>query len=82
MGINDGRRVNGGFGTSNKSYADWGEIFPDPIVAVALLDRLLHHSEVMNIRGPSYRSMQRRAAGLTPGDGDQTTEGNVRRETM
>jgi DNA replication protein DnaC len=37
--------------TSNKSYADWGELFPDPIVAVALLDRLLHHSEVMNTVG-------------------------------
>jgi DNA replication protein DnaC len=30
--------------TSNKSYGQWGEIFPDPVLAVALLDRLLHHA--------------------------------------
>lgn len=60
--------------TSNKSYTDWGALFPDPIIAVALLDRLLHHSEVMNIRGPSYRDLQRRKAGLTPPRGGQTEE--------
>jgi len=51
--------------TSNKSYGQWGEIFPDPVLAVALLDRLLHHATAVNIRGESYRLKQRRDASLT-----------------
>ena len=41
--------------TSNKSYGDWGSIFGDPIIATAILDRLLHRSTTINIRGESYR---------------------------
>ena len=51
--------------TSNKSYGTWNEIFPDPVLATALLDRLLHHSSTINIRGESYRLLHRRQAGLT-----------------
>jgi DNA replication protein DnaC len=50
--------------TSNKSYGDWGSIFGDPIMATAILDRLLHHSTTINIRGESYRLKDRRRAGL------------------
>lgn len=50
--------------TSNKSYGDWGSIFGDPIIATAILDRLLHHSTTINIRGESYRLKDRRRAGL------------------
>jgi DNA replication protein DnaC len=50
--------------TSNKSYGEWGSIFGDPIIATALLDRLLHHSTTVNIRGESYRLKERRKAGL------------------
>jgi DNA replication protein DnaC len=50
--------------TSNKSYADWGSIFGDAIIATAILDRLLHHSTTVNIRGESYRLKERRKAGL------------------
>jgi hypothetical protein len=49
--------------TSNKSYGDWGSIFGDPIIATAILDRLLHHSTTINIRGESYRLKDRRKAG-------------------
>jgi DNA replication protein DnaC len=52
--------------TSNKSYGDWGSIFGDPIIATAILDRLLHHSTTINIRGESYRLKDRRKAGLFP----------------
>ena len=41
--------------TSNKSYGEWGDIFSDTVLASALLDRLLHHSLTVNIRGASYR---------------------------
>ncbi len=52
--------------TSNKSYGQWDEIFPDPVLATALLDRLLHHATTINIRGESYRLKNRRDAGLQP----------------
>ncbi len=41
--------------TSNKSFADWQELFNDPVIASAILDRLLHHCRVINIKGHSYR---------------------------
>ncbi len=41
--------------TSNKAFSDWTELFHDPIIVTAFLDRLLHHSVVINIRGSSYR---------------------------
>src|SRR4030095_5993385 len=52
--------------TSNKSYSEWDSIFGDPIIATAILDRLLHHSTTINIRGESYRLKDRRRAGLLP----------------
>jgi DNA replication protein DnaC len=52
--------------SSNKSYGDWDSIFGDPIIATAILDRLLHHSTTINIRGESYRLKDRRRAGLLP----------------
>src|SRR5450432_1000375 len=50
--------------TSNKSYADWGQVFGETTIATAILDRLLHHSTTLNIRGESYRLKERRKAGL------------------
>lgn len=50
--------------TSNKSYGEWGSIFGDPVLAAAILDRLLHHSTTINIRGNSYRTKDRAKAGL------------------
>jgi DNA replication protein DnaC len=50
--------------TSNKSYGDWGSLFPDMALASAILDRLLHHSTTVNIRGDSYRLKDKRRAGL------------------
>ena len=41
--------------TSNKAFSDWTEMFHDPVIVTAILDRLLHHSAVINIRGNSYR---------------------------
>src|SRR5437868_1554635 len=50
--------------TSNRSVGEWGTVFGDPIVATAILDRLLHHSQVITIRGDSYRLREKRRAGL------------------
>jgi DNA replication protein DnaC len=44
--------------TSNRGFAEWGEVFGDPVVATALLDRLLHHAVVIQIEGASYRLRQ------------------------
>ena len=41
--------------TSNKPFDEWGEIFGDDLMAGALIDRLLHHCHILNIRGNSYR---------------------------
>lgn len=41
--------------TSNRGFAEWGDVFGDPVVATALLDRLLHHAVVVQIEGASYR---------------------------
>jgi DNA replication protein DnaC len=44
--------------TSNRGFAEWGELFGDAVVATALLDRLLHHAVVVQIEGSSYRLRQ------------------------
>jgi len=44
--------------TSNRGFAEWGDIFGSPVVATALLDRLLHHAIVVQIEGASYRLRQ------------------------
>jgi DNA replication protein DnaC len=44
--------------TSNRGFAEWADIFGDPVVATALLDRLLHHAVVIQIEGSSYRLRQ------------------------
>ena len=50
--------------TSNRSVAEWGGVFGDAVVATAILDRLLHHSHVVTIRGDSYRLKAKRKSGL------------------
>lgn len=49
--------------TSNKYFSDWGELLSDSVIATALLDRLLHHAHVINIRGQSYRLRDRLESG-------------------
>src|ERR1700727_138583 len=41
--------------TSNKPFSGWGEIFGDEIVATAMIERLIHHSEILSLKGDSYR---------------------------
>jgi DNA replication protein DnaC len=50
--------------TSNRSVGEWGTVFGDAVVATAILDRLLHHSHVVTIRGDSYRLREKCRAGL------------------
>jgi len=46
--------------TSNKGFEDWGEVLGDEVMAAALIDRLVHHCHIVNIRGNSYRMRQHR----------------------
>lgn len=48
--------------TSNKTFGEWGSVFGDEVLATAILDRLLHHCDVISINGPSYRLKNRLAA--------------------
>src|SRR5260370_31933210 len=50
--------------TSNQSLGAWGEVFGDPIIAGAILDRLLHHSITINIKGANFRLKDKLKAGL------------------
>lgn len=50
--------------SSNRSYAEWGEVLGNPVIATAILDRLLHHRTAFRIQGDSYRLKEKRKAGL------------------
>ncbi|RKL62599.1 AAA family ATPase [Thermoanaerobacteraceae bacterium SP2] len=50
--------------TSNKGFGEWGELVGDPVLATAVLDRLLHHAHIINIRGNNYRLKDRVKTGL------------------
>jgi len=71
--------------TSNRSVGEWGTVFADPVVATAILDRLLHHSHVLTIRGDSYRLRAKRKSGLikppTAGDGPPVGSASLRPAT-
>ena len=61
--------------TSNRGFSEWGQLFGDPVIATALLDRLLHHAVVVQIEGSSYRMRQHadllpqaQRSAIVPGD--------------
>jgi DNA replication protein DnaC len=56
--------------TSNKPFSAWGEIFGDDIVAAAMIDRLVHHAEIVALKGDSYRLRDRDLGGPTPSRAD------------
>ena len=76
--------------TSNRGFAEWGDIFGDPVVATALLDRLLHHASVIQIEGASYRLRNhadlipehvRATAPITPPPPPKRRRGRPRKES-
>jgi DNA replication protein DnaC len=50
--------------TSNQSFGSWSDMFGDPVIATAILDRVLHHAITITIRGNSYRPKDKLKAGL------------------
>ena len=70
--------------TFNKGFGEWCEHLGETVIAAAVLDRLLHHSHMLNIRGESYRVREKRQAGIfsshhllgtTPGNDNMPTDG-------
>jgi DNA replication protein DnaC len=65
--------------TSNKAFADWGQVFAgDAIMASAALDRLLHRATVINIKGESYRLREKRKAGQSSANAPEPGAKEVR----
>jgi len=54
--------------TSNKPFGAWGEIFGDEITAAAMVDRLVHHAEILSLKGDSYRLKDRDLGRVTPAE--------------
>ncbi|MDP1574841.1 MAG: ATP-binding protein, partial [Coxiellaceae bacterium] len=44
--------------TSNQPFSQWDQIFPDPMMTVAAVDRIIHHAHIIEIEGESYRKKQ------------------------
>lgn len=68
--------------TTNRGLPEWGEVFGDPVVAGAILDRLMHRAVVFNIKGPSWRMKEHHAlatASRTSADDDDDSSANGRR---
>ncbi len=61
--------------TSNKPFGRWGEVFGDPVVAAAMIDRLVHHAEVVNLKGDSYRLKDRDMGRMTTNEETLTRPG-------
>jgi DNA replication protein DnaC len=57
--------------TSNKAFGRWGEVFGDEVVAAAMIDRLVHHAEVIALKGDSYRLKDRDLGRVPAGKGDE-----------
>jgi DNA replication protein DnaC len=57
--------------TSNKPFGRWGEVFGDDVVAAAMIDRLVHHADVVALKGDSYRLKDRDLGRVPTGTGDE-----------
>ena len=67
--------------TSNKGFEDWGTILGDEVMAAALIDRLMHHCHVVNIRGNSYRMREHTDLwqAIQPGEEEPSSSSSKRR---
>ena len=70
--------------TSNKGFEEWGEVLGDEVMAAALIDRILHHCHIVNIRGNSYRMRQHTELwkALREDSSEDTTSIRQKRRTM
>ena len=66
--------------TSNKGFEEWGEVLGDEVMAAALIDRILHHCHIVNIRGNSYRMRQHTELWQTLRQGSEESATRSRRK--
>jgi DNA replication protein DnaC len=59
--------------TSNLVFSEWERIFKEPMATAAAIDRLVHHSTILEFNAPSYRTAARRRNGAPPADGEPAT---------
>ena len=59
--------------TSNLIFSEWERIFKEPMATAAAIDRLVHHSTILEFNAPSYRTAARRRTGTPPPDGEPVT---------
>jgi IstB-like ATP binding protein len=64
--------------TSNKPFSAWGEIFGDDVTAAAMIDRLVHHAEILALKGDSYRLKDRDLARRPPPRTDRARRASLR----
>jgi DNA replication protein DnaC len=60
--------------TSNKPFTAWGEVFGDPVVAAAMIDRLVHHAEILSLKGESFRLKDKKLSGTRARSATPVTE--------
>ena len=58
--------------TSNKAFSEWGQVFTDEVLATAILDRFLHHCDVITINGPSWRMKNQKNGTGTDAPAEET----------
>jgi DNA replication protein DnaC len=63
--------------TTNRPFAEWGEVFPNAACVVSLVDRLLHHAEIIGLEGESYRLREARERSQRQGRKRQTKAGGA-----
>jgi DNA replication protein DnaC len=70
--------------TSNKSFQEWREVLGDEVMAAALIDRVLHHCHLVNIRGNSYRMREHADLwqSLAPAAAEQATSRRAQRRAV
>ena len=63
--------------TSNLAFSGWETIFKDPMTTAAAIDRLVHHSVILELNVPSYRAEQAKKAGQKPSEPHRSKQGGV-----
>jgi DNA replication protein DnaC len=64
--------------TSNLVFSEWERIFKEPMATAAAIDRLVHHSIILELNSPSYRAGARRRTGAQPADGAEANSASAK----
>ena len=65
--------------TTNRAFGEWGEVFPNAACVTSLIDRLLHHCDIVNIEGDSWRRKQSLERASKRATAKKTPSGNSKK---